>query len=246
WSVAINGVEGAMVEVEADIGQGKPAIHLVGLPDTALNEAKERIRAAIRNSGHQWPNKYLTLGLSPGDLPKVGTGYDLALACSVLGAAGVVPTNRLATTVLFGELALDGRVRSVRGVLPGLLAALTRGRAIEVTAVHSIVGLLDPDAPLITTPPFVAPHHSISMAALIGGGSGTARPGAVSQAHGGVLFLDEACEVGSYRLDSMRTALEQAEMRPARQDRTVCYPARSHLITATNPCPFAPPHQQGC
>lgn len=355
WSVALFGVDGVVVEIEADIGGGRPKTQLVGLPDAALNEAKERMRAAVRNSGLEWPAELITLGLSPADLPKGGSGYDLALACSVLVAAERVPPGRLAHTVLIGELALDGRVRPVRGVLPGLLAArraglsravvptstlpeaalvgdievlgaeclddvlgwlrgedgrltlpgphppqpeadipdlldvlgqpearwalevaaagahhllllgppgtgktmlarrlpgllpqLSHEQALEVTAIHSLAGTLSPESPLIITPPFIAPHHSTSVPALVGGGVGTAKPGAISKAHHGVLFMDEACEYGPHRLESLRTALEEGEIRLARRDGVARYPARFQLVLATNPCPCAPPREVDC
>jgi magnesium chelatase family protein len=130
--------------------------------------------------------------------------------------------------------------------LPGLLPALSEEQALEVTAVHSIAGLLAPDAPLISTPPFVAPHHSTSVPGLVGGGSGVAKPGAISQAHHGVLFMDEACEFGPNRLEALRTALEEGEVRLARRDGVARYPANFQLVLATNPCPCAPPRELDC
>lgn len=130
WSVALLGIDGRVIEIEADLGGGLSRVTLVGLPDAGLREAKDRVRSAVRNSGQPWPDGKVTLGLSPANLPKVGSAYDLGIAVAVLAATGAVPATRLLGTVLLGELALDGRVRSVRGVLPGLLAA----RAVEATS----------------------------------------------------------------------------------------------------------------
>jgi magnesium chelatase family protein len=130
--------------------------------------------------------------------------------------------------------------------LPGLLPMLTREESLQVTAVHSVDGSLSVSSPLVTVPPFVAPHHSISLAALIGGGSGIAVPGAISKAHRGILFLDEACEFGAQQLESLRTVLEEGEVRIARAKGSVSYPARFQLVLATNPCPCAPPKESDC
>ena len=130
--------------------------------------------------------------------------------------------------------------------LPGILPALSHSESLEVTAIHSVAGLLSGDTPLITRPPFVAPHHSSSVAALVGGGSGMARPGAVSRAHRGVLFLDECAEISVSALEALRTPLEDGEIRLARRDGVACYPARFQLVLAANPCPCAPADPRDC
>jgi magnesium chelatase family protein len=358
-SVTLVGVRGHLVEVEADLSQGLPALVITGLPDAALGQARDRLRAAAGNSRLRWPSGRVTIGLSPAWLPKQGSGLDLAMATAVLCASEEIPATALDGAVLLGELALDGRVRGIRGILPAMLAAgragirrayvpaanvsearlmpeadvvgvetLTRlvtlirgdapageldavigagaevpgdlppeevasgqqppdladvlgqdlGRravevaaagghhmvldgppgsgktmlaerlpgvlplldteaALEVTAVHSVAGALPPDAPLIRRPPYQAPHHTASVAALVGGGSGIARPGAVSLAHRGVLFLDEAPEFATGVLDALRQPLERGEVVLARSGGVASYPARVQLVLAANPCP---------
>ena len=387
YSVALVGVAGHVVLVEADIANGLPGMILVGLPDTALREARDRIRAAIVNSGHVWPQRRITVGLSPAWLPKRGSWFDLAIAVGVLAADGVVPREAVAGVMFFGELGLDGRLRPVRGVLPAVVAAAKAGfgtamvaaenaaeaglvpdvrviaastlaaavdwlrgtpglhpgvvpaavfdgarpdagpdgvradagpdgartdagpdgvrtdagdrgaagrsrpdlsevlgqamarkaleicaagghhlsllgppgagktmlaerlpgilpsleieQALEVTSIHSVAGKLPPRCGLVVEPPFLAPHHTASKAAIVGGGSAIIRPGAASLAHRGVLFLDEAPEFGRDVLDALRQPLESGEVTLARSGVTATFPARFTLVMAANPCPCA-------
>lgn len=344
-SVALSGLDGRVIEVEAALGGGLPRTVIVGLPDTALYQARDRVKAAIGTSGLAWPDRLVTINLTPATLPKAGSHYDLAIAAAVLRANGTVPGDLLNDTILMGELGLDGRVHPVRGVLPALLAAshagftraivpyqhvgeanlvdaitvwgvrhlrdvmdvlqghpvllpeppppevtqsaagldladvvghhevkwmlevaaagrhhlflhgapgvgktmlaarlatilpdLTVAEALEVTAIHSLAGTPISDQ-LITRPPFADPHHSASMVALVGGGPRAAQPGAVSRAHLGVLFLDEAPEFPGKLLDSLRTPLECGSILISRSGAQVRYPARFQLVMAANPCP---------
>ena len=366
-SVALVGVEGVVVEVQADLEPGVAAFTLVGLPDKSLTESRDRVRAAVVNAGATWPQKKLTVGLSPASVPKAGSGFDLAVACAVLGAAERIDPRVLADLVMIGELGLDGRARPVRGVLPAVLAAadagyhqvvvpesaaaeaalvpgvsvlgirslrqliailtdepvpmedekaeptrpdpflagltvpgaglgtgstsrgtqppdladvagqhlaraalevaaaghhhilfqgppgagktmlaerlpgllppLTPQQALEVTAVHSVAGTLPPGQPLVDRPPYCAPHHSATMPSLVGGGTGLPRPGAVSLAHHGVLFMDEAAEFSVRALDALRQPLESGHVIVARAGGMLRLPARFLMVLAANPCP---------
>jgi magnesium chelatase family protein len=354
YSVALVGVEGHPIEVEADIAHGLPATILVGLPDTALREARDRIRAAIVNTGEPWPSSKITVGLSPASLPKRGSGFDLAIAIAILAAAGALdlPGRASAGLMFLAELGLDGRLRAVPGVLPAVAAAAGAGMstvvvaaenqaearlvpgvrvvaapgladvtawlrggpapcppaapaprgparpvrqpaldmaevlgqsearmaaeicaagghnlsllgppgagktmiaeriptilpalepaaALEVTSIHSVAGALPHEAGLLTGPPFCAPHHTASKAAIVGGGSGIIRPGAASLAHRGVLFLDEAPEFARDVLDALRQPLEAGQVVIARSGMCATFPARFTLVLAANPCPCA-------
>lgn len=344
WSVALCGLDGAMVEVEAALGGGLPKTVLVGLPDAALHEAKERVKAAVGDAGLKFPKERITINLSPAGLPKNGTHYDLAIAAAALVSTGELPGDAVRRFVFLGELGLDGRVRRVRGILPALLAAFRAGferavvpagqsgeaslvkgldiwpvahvrhlkdvmegrrvldemdaeppgvsaglgpdlvdvhghadgrwalevaaagrhhiflhgspgvgktmlasrlpgilpdleseEAIEVSAIHSLAGH-ELGADLILRPPYSDPHHNSTMASLIGGGKDI-RPGSISLAHKGVLFLDEAPEFGMRLLDALRTPLESGFVTIARANQQVRYPARFQLVLAANPCP---------
>ncbi|MEV0378879.1 YifB family Mg chelatase-like AAA ATPase [Nonomuraea sp. NPDC050643] len=355
-SVALVGVTGRTVEVEADVGNGLAGIHLIGLPDTALSEARDRVRSATVNSSYPWPDARIIVSLFPASLPKRGSQFDLAIAVAILGAAGVVPAERIAELFFLGELGLDGRIRPVRGILPSVLGAAKTGdvtvvvpagnsaeailvpdvkvvpmahlrqlvewlrkgddppepeieevveppkstatpdvdladvvgqpvarralevcaagghnlwmlgppgtgktllaerlptllpaldldHALEVTAIHSVAGVLPPSAPMMSRPPFVSPHHTATSAAIIGGGSTIVRPGAVSLAHRGVLFMDEAPEFPRHVLDALRQPLESGRVTVSRSAGSVTFPARFMLILAANPCPCAQPEE---
>jgi magnesium chelatase family protein len=342
--VVINGVEGLVVDIEAYLSQGLPGMTIVGLPDTAVGEARDRVRAAVQNSELSWPSeRRITVGLSPASVHKRGASLDLGIALSILSADSQIP--EMTKTIVVGELALDGQVRPVRGVLvaalcayrrgyetlivphtqvneaqlvpglkvigvkrlsdavaflrgeeitepapapielvtesipdlcevrgqaiarhslevaaagghhlaflgspgvgktmlaqrlPGLLPKLSDDQAVEVTAIYSAAGALVAGQGLIRTPPFQAPHHTTTKAALIGGGSNSVRVGMVTMANHGVLCLDEAAEFERSVLDALRQPLESGVVTIARSGFQTVMPARFQLVLASNPCP---------
>ena len=226
---------------------------MVGLPDASVRESRERVQSAIRNSGFDFPRRHVTVNLSPADIRKVGSAFDLPIALGVLAATGLIQTRQIDDAVVLGELSLDGAVQLVRGVLPIsararrdgvccviLPSANTGGAALveglEVTAIYSVAGLLPPGAGVLTAPPFRAPHHTASDVALVGGGT-IPRPGEISLARNGVLLLDETAEFARHALDALRQPLEEGTIRIARAARTAVFPARFMLAATMNPCP---------
>jgi len=340
YTVAFDGIQARLVEVQCAIAPGIPAFTIVGLPDKAVSEARERVKSAFGALNIALPAKRITVNLSPADLPKEGSHFDLPIALAVLGACEVIPCDELAGVVSLGELALDGRLVPVAGALPatiaaaedgrslicpsrcgaeaawagavpvfapatlrdtvahltgrsplapakpgevnlpapprdlsevrgqerakraleiaaagrhhllmvgppgagksllasclpGLLPPLTAAEALETSMVQSLAGLLD--GGISRAAPYRDPHHTASMAAIVGGGRG-ARPGEVSLAHNGVLFLDELPEFARPVLETLRQPVEAGEVVVARANAHVRYPCRFMLVAAANPC----------
>ena len=355
-TVSLHGALGHLIDVQTDVSPGQVGLTLVGRPDPSLNEARDRCRMAVLNSRLEWPStRRITVLLSPADLVKRGTHFDLAVAVSILAAAGTVPPRALAGTAFIGELTLDGGLRSVPGVLPMVLAAAERGlrqvfvpepqareaamvpgmtvigmrslgqvvaelrgeevpeappvapmsgsrllswrgserrdeldlshlvgmadaryaveiaaagghhlmlsgpkgsgktslaeripgilpdltpeESLELTAIHSLAGALEPGDGMLVRPPWCAPHHDASKTSLLGGGLGQVRPGELSRAHAGVLFLDEFPLFRTDVIDALRQPLESGEVTVARRDESVTLPARGMVVLACNPCP---------
>jgi magnesium chelatase family protein len=342
-SATVLGVRGSPVTVEVFVGEGLPGYHMVGMPDTACRESRDRVRAAVISAGFAWPNRCITVNLAPTSQRKTGAGLDLAIAVGVLAASAQLPFEAVDGHAFIGELGLDGTIRRVPGVAPmvdslddvavvvprgnaveaqiaargavrtvadlgstvaclsgaktwdplepieadpdqppipdlsevrgqavarraleiaaagghhlllvgspgsgktmlaqrlaGLLPPLDREQALETTMVHSAAGLRLPPGGLVRQPPFRAPHHTTSVVGLVGGGSHQLRPGEVSLANNGVLFMDELGEFGRAALEGLREPLEEGVIRVARAAIRTVMPARFLLVAASNPCP---------
>lgn len=342
FSATVEGVGAHRVTVEANVGPGLPGMHIVGLGDKAVGESRDRIRTAVANSTLPWPRTKIMVSLSPANLPKAGSQFDLPVALAVLGSMDPRAERRLKRSLVVGELGLGGQLRRVDGILqiilealddvdhviiptenaaeaalvghpavklagslteawlwavgerelpgletvshtvqpvhvpdfrdivgqererrameiaaagahhvlmigapgsgksmlaerlPSILPELSPQQVVEATAIHSVSG--NSTGEVIVQAPFVAPHPSLGRAALIGGGSGIPRPGAISHAHHGVLFLDEVSEIDAHTLDALRVPLEKGEVRLTRARRDVVYPADFQLVMAANPC----------
>ena len=230
FSVCFEGIEPQLVEIECAISPGLPAFSVIGLPDKAVSEARDRIRSALGALSIALPSRRITINLSPADMPKEGSHLDLPIALALLAALNIITHEDSEGALAIGELSLDGRLQPVVGALPPLNAM----EALETSMIQSVAGFLGSDG-IQSTRPFRERHHTASMAAIVGGGKG-AKPGEISLAHNGILFLDELPEFPRHVLETLRQPLETGEVMISRANAHVKYPCKFSLIAAANPC----------
>src|SRR5437660_839220 len=233
YSAAVYGVDAYEVEIEVNGAGGDPNIVIVGLPDAAVKESRDRVTTAIANSGYYWPRGRTTINLAPADIKKEGPSFDLPIALGMIAVTEGLDSSPFENFSFVGELALDGTVRAVKGVLPVALEARRRGkRALFVPEANA----LEAATSFVSTRPFRDRHHTISDIGLPGGGT-FPNPGEVSLAHNGVLFLDELPEFKRSALEVMRQPIEDGKVTVSRAAGSVTFPSEFMLVAAMNPCP---------